>query len=243
MKQSCSGKGPSNINWKGGCVFYAGYKAILCPDHPYSHKAGYVFEHRLIMEKKLGRYLYPNERVHHINGDKTDNRIENLVVLTQREHMRNHCTLQKKDVDYSCLDDPKWLKSQYLKKPIYQIAKEIGCAVSTVYKSLDVFNIRKIKKGRRSVKFPLLRNKKWLETNLKTKSQREIAIILGCSERLVHNFRIKHNIKAKQPKFPELKNKSWVKNMSKSMANSEIASLLGCSRKLIYQAQKTHNLR
>ena len=55
----------------------------------------FIDEHRLIMEKHLGRKLNKNEIVHHINGDKRDNRIENLQVMTLSEHSRMHRTGKK----------------------------------------------------------------------------------------------------------------------------------------------------
>ncbi len=55
-----------------------GYFYVYFKKHPYSDKNGRVYEHRLIMEKKIERYLYPFENIHHKNGIKADNRIKNL---------------------------------------------------------------------------------------------------------------------------------------------------------------------
>lgn len=74
--------------WRGGRKTVHGYILVRIPNHPYSGKNGYVPQHRLVVEKRLGRYLLPSEKVHHINGIKDDNRDENLQLFScQAEHL------------------------------------------------------------------------------------------------------------------------------------------------------------
>ncbi len=72
--------GTSHPSWRGGRLYdKSGYIRIYTPNHPsYAQTTNYVLEHRLVMEKKIGRYLSSHETVHHINGIKNDNRPENL---------------------------------------------------------------------------------------------------------------------------------------------------------------------
>lgn len=79
--------GAQNPRWKGGRhVHPSGYVFVKNPDHPNANNLGYVREHRLVMEQKLGRLLEKNETVHHLNGIRHDNRPENLAVLLRHEH-------------------------------------------------------------------------------------------------------------------------------------------------------------
>lgn len=78
-------------SWKGGVsLSQEGYVLVLMRDHPHAGHNGYVKEHRLVMERHLGRLLERDEIVHHVNGDKTDNRLENLELMRQSEHVAEH---------------------------------------------------------------------------------------------------------------------------------------------------------
>jgi len=77
--------------WKGGrTINTQGYVLIRMPSHPNTTCGGYVLEHRLVMEKKLGRYLKSWEEVHHINGKRDDNRDENLFLIPKEKHKRGY---------------------------------------------------------------------------------------------------------------------------------------------------------
>ena len=75
-----------------------GYILVYVPEHPMADRTGYVLEHRVVVESLLGRYLSSNEIVHHVNGDKSDNRIDNLEVVSRATHARIHNNLGGKNI-------------------------------------------------------------------------------------------------------------------------------------------------
>lgn len=80
--------GEKHIRWKGGYwINDQGYKIL---ENQTETNGGRVREHRKIVEDFIGRKLNEEEVIHHINGDKLDNRIENLKILTQSEHIKLH---------------------------------------------------------------------------------------------------------------------------------------------------------
>ena len=80
--------GEKNNGWKGGRYISKGYVWIRKPNHQNHNGRGYVLEHRFVVEQKIKRLLKTNEIVHHINGIKTDNRTENLSVISRGENSK-----------------------------------------------------------------------------------------------------------------------------------------------------------
>lgn len=87
-----SQRGKCNPSFNGGRhMLKNGYIVVLAPDHPSADPRGYVYEHRLVAEETIGRFLIDNEVIHHIDGDKTNNDPSNLHVFpNQSEHMHHH---------------------------------------------------------------------------------------------------------------------------------------------------------
>lgn len=87
--------GPKSSSWKGGMKDRGiGYRAVWVPGHKRATH-GYVYEHIIVAEELLGRDLLPSEQVHHINGDRADNRRENIHVCKDNaEHSRIHADMR-----------------------------------------------------------------------------------------------------------------------------------------------------
>lgn len=80
--------GTKNPNWRGGRTTANGYVMVRKPDHPRAGKKGYVYEHILVMEQKLGRLTKRGEVVHHIDGNPKNNAPENLELYqSNRQHL------------------------------------------------------------------------------------------------------------------------------------------------------------
>jgi len=125
LKISLAQRGPNGPNWKGGITHNSeGYRLIKRENHPFKNCMGYVFEHRLVMEEKIGRYLTKHEIVHHINGIKNDNRIENLELMNRAQHISEH---KRKRIACVC---PNCSKSFERRPCEVKISKNNFCSAS-----------------------------------------------------------------------------------------------------------------
>lgn len=89
--KKCARSGEFASRWIGGKrINHNGYVMIRMPNHP-NQVNGYVFEHRLIMESYIGRYLSKMEVVHHVDHNRQNNKIENLILFANNgEHNLQH---------------------------------------------------------------------------------------------------------------------------------------------------------
>ena len=126
----------------GSYITDNGYVKIIKPkNHP--SKGRYIFLHRLIIENKLGRYLSPIERVHHIDGNKLNNAPENLgLYANQSEHAKAGVINGRK---YKKLWENGWLKKEYeiKKRTLTSIGNELGCKEGTVRFALNRQGIKR----------------------------------------------------------------------------------------------------
>jgi hypothetical protein len=129
----------NNPNWKGGQIICNRYIFIRKLDHPKAFMSFPYFKRaRLVMEEKLGRILEQNEEVHHINGIRDDDRIENLQLTTKNEHLK----LRKKRKLITEEEIKNIIKDKVLstRKLRLLIMKYLNCSEPTAENKIKEFN-------------------------------------------------------------------------------------------------------
>jgi len=136
---TCMGKwnsknniGKNSTRWKGGWI-QAGYKMITID------RIG-IFEHRHVMEKKLGRKLKRNEIVHHKNHDRLDNRLKNLELMTKESHQKLH----GKDISKNGykISKKRFMEVYKLGLSTREMAKILRVRQSTIWRRIKAFGLK-----------------------------------------------------------------------------------------------------
>lgn len=100
VNRSEARQGEKGASWKGGSkITPAGYRQILCPEHPRADGTGYVMEHILVWERETGFSVPDGCCIHHLNGNKADNRIQNLCIMKKSAHTAFHHTGAKRSAE------------------------------------------------------------------------------------------------------------------------------------------------
>lgn len=95
-------------HWKGGRkIGTKGYIFVKYPNHPRANKTGYIQEHILVAEQKLGRPLNDAEVIHHINGNKGDNSLENIYICAS---VAEHADIERAIRAYKACGHADWRK-------------------------------------------------------------------------------------------------------------------------------------
>lgn len=91
LNRSEARRGEKGSNWRGGVkTTKKGYRQLLMPGHPRADRNGYVMEHIAVWEQETGVAIPDNCCIHHLNGIKNDNRIENLCLMLHGAHTVYH---------------------------------------------------------------------------------------------------------------------------------------------------------
>ena len=114
------------------------YLCTFAPDNPRATKEGYVYSHVIAAEKMLGRYLRPLECVHHIDGNKMNNSLDNLIVFkTKADHTAFHkgCDIVKEGDVYIALPHKNSICPICGNHKWYDANMCIDCHIKSMYKT------------------------------------------------------------------------------------------------------------
>lgn len=141
--KSISNSGKNSGNFKGyRARSQQGYILRYAPDHPHSNSRGYIGEHRLVIEEHLGFILPDGFVVHHINGVKDDNRIENLAVMTAGAHSTLHGKMGRnmpkgeRNYKYKAVDAQELKRMRAEGYTVNQICEKLNICKFTFYKKI-----------------------------------------------------------------------------------------------------------
>lgn len=104
------------------------YLYAIVPGHPNANKYGYVLEHRVVAENKIGRLLKKNEVVHHVDENKKNNAPENLEVMTKTEHASLHGSTGRTFIKFTCPQCGKVFTREKKNRPENKNAKNSFCS-------------------------------------------------------------------------------------------------------------------
>lgn len=168
-----------------------GYRVVYMPNYVSSMKnenwKGWIYEHTYFAELSIGRQLHSNEEVHHLDGDRSNNKIRNLLILEKSQHAKLHKYLEKFGVSHSKVCDENGMNSEKPKQVCeycgltLQNAQKRFCSVSCIEKS----NIMK------RITWP---SDVDLQNMLSTLPMTEIGRQLGVSDNAVRKHAKKHGL-------------------------------------------------
>lgn len=125
-----------------GHISHYGYRIVWIPELKKQ-----VREHKYLMEQHLGRALDKSEVVHHINGNKLDNQLENLIVVTRAEHKRIHndIGMDTRFKNIYNISDKAFYEIYFKYQSSRKAAVELGCNYKTVERAVRRFTGKKLR--------------------------------------------------------------------------------------------------